>query len=329
MIDISVIIPVYNTEKYLKRCVDSVIAQKNITLEIILVDDGSTDTSPSICDKYAEQFSFVKVLHIKNTGPATAKNAGMSLAEGEYIALTDSDDEMKPYMLCEMLHAAHLYKADIACCNYMQVDEAGNISHTEHTGQTIPLTHEQGLQHLLSKDKIYSQCWTKIYRRSLLSDHSIRNENGLRTEEDFIFNIMAFSKSDTSVIVDKPLYIYTHREKSLAHDYFRQHISQFIDNRILRVNMTDHIVSKESSNIIDWSRAHNIMYYNELIGKVALFPNFYNDLRIKEVMDYIKTHKNVLITHLHLCGFSKYGAFLILHLPIWIYLRYRRHKAIM
>src|SRR5574344_290604 len=245
--DVSIIIPVFNTETYLKRCVDSVIAQENVSVEIILVDDGSTDSSPKICDSYAAYYDNIKVLHISNSGPATAKNEGMKLATCEYIALTDSDDEMEPNMLSNMIYAAHQYHADIVCCNYMQVDENGNKSHPKHTNKIIPLDHEQGLIHLLSKDKIYSQCWTKIYRREFLTRNRITNENGLRTEEDFIFNIKAFCKCTTSVIVDKPLYIYTHREKSLAHDYFRQHISQFIDNRILRVNMTDHIVSKESS----------------------------------------------------------------------------------
>lgn len=325
--DISIIIPVYNTEKYLKRCIDSIISQQNVTMEIILVDDGSTDTSPQICDEYTDKCENILVLHIANSGPATAKNEGMRIARGDYIALTDSDDAMKPDMLGEMLRAAHEHKADIVCCNYLQIDEKGNISHKEYSNQTIVLNHEQGLIHLLSKDKIYSQCWTKIYRRDFLTTNDIKNENGLRTEEDFIFNIKAFCKCETSVIVDKPLYIYTHREQSLAHDYFRQHISQFIDNRILRVNITDHLMKDESDMILEWSNAHNIMYYNELIGKVALFPKYYQDKRLQAVFAYIKNNHGILLRHLNLCGFSRYGAWLILHLPIRLYMRYRKEKA--
>jgi glycosyltransferase involved in cell wall biosynthesis len=325
--DVSVIIPVYNTASYLIRCVDSVIAQKDVSIEIILVDDGSTDTSPQICDEYAGKYDFIKVLHITNSGPATAKNEGMKIAEGDYIALTDSDDAMKPEMLRDMIQAAYHHQADIVCCSYCQIDEKGNISHTESTDDTIVLNHEQGLIHLLAKDKIYSQCWTKIYRRKFLNDNDITNNNGLRTEEDFIFNIKAFGKCTTSAIVDKPLYIYTHREQSLAHDYFRQHISQFIDNRILRVNITVHLMQNESAAIIEWSHAHNIMYYNELIGKVALFPEYYQDKRMQTVFVYIKRHRDVLHRHLNLCGFSKYGAWLILHLPIFLYMRYRKGKA--
>ena len=190
--DVSVIIPVYNTEKYLKQCIDSVIAQVDVSLQIILIDDGSIDSSPLICDEYSKKYNFIRTLHINNSGPATAKNTGISIAEGEYIALTDSDDELKPNMFSEMLEAAHQYNADIVCCNYIQVDEIGNMSHTEHCNQIIPLNHEQGLQHLLAKDKIYSQCWTKIYKRETLTSNNITNENGLKTEEDFIFNIKVF-----------------------------------------------------------------------------------------------------------------------------------------
>jgi glycosyltransferase involved in cell wall biosynthesis len=325
--DVSVIIPVYNTEKYLKRCVDSILAQQDIAMEIILVDDGSTDTSPQICDRYAADYHYIHVLHIKNSGPATAKNEGMKIAVGDYIALTDSDDKMKPTMLSEMVHAARSHHADIACCNYMQTDESGHISHTQHTGETISLNHEQGLIHLLGKDKIYSQCWTKIYRRDFLTSNGIMNENGLRTEEDFIFNIKAFCKCEASVIIDKPLYIYTHREKSLAHNYFRQHISQFIDNRILRVNITDNLIKAEPDTIIEWGYAHNIMYFNELIGKVALFPDFYQDKRIQDIFGYIRHHRDVLQRHLDLCGFSKFGAWLLLYLPIGLYMRYRNSKT--
>jgi hypothetical protein len=153
------------------------------------------------------------------------------------------------------------------------------------------------------------------------------NEDGLRTEEDFIFNINAFCKSTSSVIVDKPLYIYTYREKSLAHSYFRQHINQFIDNRILRVNATDNLISNESEQIIEWGHAHNIMYYNELIGKVALFPDYYKDNRMKEVFNYIRSNRIVLLNHLSLCGFSKLGAWMALHLPICLYMRYRKTKT--
>lgn len=325
--DVSVIIPVYNTEKYLVSCVDSILQQNDVSLEIILVDDGSTDASPSICDDYAQKYDNIHTLHIQNSGPATAKNEGLKLAQGNYIALTDSDDRMEPLMLHKMVSAGYEHDADIVCCNYKQIDEQGNVSHLNSTNQQYVLNHEEGLIHFFSKDKIYSQCWTKLYKHQMLSDNHIENDPGLRTDEDFIFNIRAFVHAKTTVIVDEPLYEYTHREGSLAHAYFKSHINQYIDNRIQRVKVTQDAVKNESDTIKHWSTVHIIMYHNELLGKVALFPEYYADPRIKEVLRFIKRNKSILNQHYTLCGFSKIGKMLITNLPSWLYMRYRKSKV--
>lgn len=324
--DVSIVIPVYNTEKYLHVCIDSVLAQTGVSLEIILVDDGSTDSSPCICDKYAEEHDNITTIHIKNSGPATAKNEGLLLAKGNYIALTDSDDKMAPMMLHKMVNAGYNHNADIVCCNYKQIDEQGVVSHLNSTNQLYVLNHEEGLIHFFSKDKIYSQCWTKLYKRQMLKDYNIENDPGLRTDEDFIFNIRAFVKAQTTVIVDEPLYEYTYRENSLARDYFKKNINKYIDNRIQRVKVTQDAVKNESDSIKYWSLVHIIMYYNELLGKVALFPEYYSDKRIINILAFIKKNKAILKRHYQFCGFSKIGRLLVLNLPNFIYMRYRRTK---
>ena len=325
--EISVIIPVYNVEQYLKRCVDSVLHQENVSLEIILVDDGSTDASGTICDDYAANHPNIKSLHITNSGPSTAKNVGYDMASGTYVAFIDSDDEIKPDMFCTMLQFGYQHNADIVCCNYIQVDEVGNISHTEHTGQEYVLNQDEALKAILIKDKIYSQCWTKIYKRETMDIHHVRNTDGLKTEEDFIYNIQAFACSKTVCIVDKPLYIYTHRSKSLSKDYYRNHISQYIDNRILRLEMVDNIIHERFPHLQEYSTYHCIFYYNELIGRICLFPKFYHDQRVHKVLSYIKKHSNVLLAHHNKLGFSKMGARLIIYLPDILYLHYRRWKS--
>ena len=326
--DVSVIIPVYNTEQYLANCVDSVLKQHGVSLEIILVDDGSKDSSPSICDKYAEEHDNITAIHIQNSGPATAKNEGLKLAQGNYIALTDSDDKMEPLMLSKMVSAGYEHDADIICCNYKQVDEQGIISHLNSTNQKYVLNHEDGLIHFFSKDKIYSQCWTKLYKRKMLTDYQIDNDSGLRTDEDLIFNIKAFTHAQKTVIVDEPLYVYTHRENSLAHAYFKNNISQYIDNRIKRVQVTQKAVKNESDTVKEWSTVHIIMYYNELLGKVALFPELYSDKRIISIYKFIKEHKPILNKFYRLCGFSKIGKLFVSRLPCYLYMRYRKFRII-
>lgn len=325
--DVSVIIPVYNTEKYLAVCIDSVLQQDNVSLEIILVDDGSTDSSPVICETYVHKHPNIKAIHIQNSGPATAKNEGLKHAIGNYIALTDSDDKMEPEMLHKMVSAGYKHDADIICCNYKQIDENGNVSHLNATYGQYVLNHEEGLVHFFSKDKIYSQCWTKLYKHQMLVDNHIENDPGLRTDEDFIFNIRAFTHAKTTVIVDEPLYEYTYRENSLAHGYFKKNINQYIDNRVKRVNVTQEAVKNESDIIKKWSTVHIIMYYNELLGKVALFPEYYADKRILEIFKFIRSNRKILHQHYRDCGFSKKGKWLIQLLPSTLYMRYRKSRS--
>lgn len=324
--DISVIIPIYNVEKYLRRCLDSVLRQESVTTEIILVDDGSTDSSGKICEEYAASHSNIKCIHIDNSGPSTAKNVGYDVAIGNYIAFIDSDDEIKPDMLSLMLQSGYQHNADIVCCNYIQVDEEGNISHTSHTNKEYVLTQDEAIKAILIKDKVYSQCWTKIYKRQTMLENRVRNPEGLKTDEDFIYNIQAFACSKTVCVVDKPLYIYTHRSKSLSKDYFQNHINQYIDNRIQRLELVGDIIHQKFPYLEEYCIYHCIFYYNELIGRICLFPKIYQDQRVHKVLSYIRNHADVLMAHHNKLGFSKSGARLILYLPDILYLFYRNWK---
>ena len=241
-IRLSVIIPVYNTEKYLKRCVDSVLENRSVGLEIILVDDGSTDSSPSICDSYSSRFTFVKTIHGKNCGPASAKNRGIEIAKGEYVALIDSDDEVKPDMFVKMLETAKAHNADIVGCNYEERLPDGTIRQFSYSGKTIVLDRKGALEHFLMKGKIYTQCWTKIYRREMVVANNIRNIEGLKTDEDFIFNIHCLVHASTTCVVDLPLYTYSMLPDSLSKAYYCKRIDSYIDNRLLNFDITRRLI---------------------------------------------------------------------------------------
>lgn len=326
--DISVIIPVYNTEKFLRSCIDSILVQANVSFEIILVDDGSSDSSPVICDTYANKYNNIKVFHIKNSGPATARNEGFKVAQGEYITFTDSDDKMEPLMLFKMISAGKEHHADIICCNYKEVDEEGHITDRIYSNQTYILNHEDALVHFYSKDKIFSQCWTKLFKRQLLIDHHIENDPTLRFDEDIIYNIKAFKHAQTTVIIDEPLYEYTLRGNSLAHgEYYIKHTDQYINDSIKRVQITLESVKDETDRVKEWSNVHILLYHNQLLGRVASLPKFHSDKRIKEILKYMRGNRIILRKYYKRCGLSIIGMLLISYLPSGLYMIYRKSKT--
>lgn len=324
--DISVIIPVYNTEKYIASCVNSVLRQENVSLEIILVDDGSTDSSASICDDYAEKHDNIIVLHINNSGPATAKNCGLELAKGDYVSFTDSDDELEPTMFYEMIKAGKDNNSEIICCNFKEADAHGNISHTVCSGKTSIFDKIEALRHLLSKDMIYTGSVTKIFKREFLTQNHITHNDGLKTDEDFIMNIKAFAKCTNCVVVDKCFYIINYRENSLSHSYFKENIDSYINNRFIRSQIIEKVVSEECPELIEWAYLQNIMYFNELLGRISLFPSLYHDKRTKDVFVYIRKHWIILLKNHSMCGFSMLGCYLLKFMPSYLYMYYRALK---
>lgn len=324
---LSVIIPIYNTEAYLDKCLSSLLLQTYTNIEIILVDDGSTDASSSICDAYAIKYSFIKVLHLENGGPATAKNKGYTYAKGKYIAYIDSDDELKPEMYKLMLESAERNQADIVCCSYIQVDETGGKSHEECTGLEYILNCGEGLKHLLEKNMIYSQCWTKIYRRDILQTNQIRFIDGLKTEEDFIYNLQVFMKSNIITIVDIPLYIYTYRNSSLSRKYYKTHLENFLMNMDYRLQLTDDVISKNFPKLSEISTVHCLQYYNLMIGRAAMFPYQYSKRYLIPAFSYIRKNWKILLKFHSKCGLSFVGALLYLLLPNFLYFSYRIQKS--
>ena len=140
---ISVIVTAYNIENYLPRCLDSLLRQSYKSLEIIVVDDGSTDDTPGICDRYAGKHENITAVHRENGGPSAARNAGLKIAKGTYIGYVDGDDWVEPDMYRDMLKACLDKNAEIAICTYRQVGEGAEEIHP--TGKVIELTREETL----------------------------------------------------------------------------------------------------------------------------------------------------------------------------------------
>ncbi len=211
---ISVIVPVYNMEQYLERCIHSIRQQTYENLQIILVDDGSTDSSPRMCDEYAAQDARIKVVHKPNGGLSDARNAGLAIATGDYIGYVDSDDWIEPHMYERLYEACTKENAGLAVCRYAKVYRDGVI--TGGTGEIIVFDREELLRVYICDHEdytIYNSVWSKLFRRDLVEGTLFPVG---RNSEDIMYTTKAFCKTEKAVYVDECLYYYVlDREDSI------------------------------------------------------------------------------------------------------------------
>ena len=228
---ISVIIPVYNVEKYLRRCLDSVIAQTYQNLEIICVDDGSIDESGRICDQYAVRDARIKVIHQENQGRSAARNKGLDAAEGEYIAFVDSDDYILEDMYKKMLDKLLNYNVDLCVCQWQyefsdgrQVVKKKNIDPTIY-GCKTSLEFARFLYRGNYENGVVVAAWNKLYRRALLD--KIRFEGRIHEDEAFSGRIMA--KNISVYVMEEQFYVYAQNGDSLTNKPFSANKFFFLD----------------------------------------------------------------------------------------------------
>lgn len=280
---ISIIVPVYNTEKYLSRCIDSVINQTFTDFEVLLIDDGSTDNSGKICDEYAEKDSRIKVIHKENGGQAEARNLALDIAKGDYIAFVDSDDYISKYYLHILYDNIKKYDADISVC---VCEKFTDILPTETTTQTHPETYsgkEFTTRCLL--DKIPMKPWIlcdKLWHRDCFSE--IRMPIGRIYEDNaIVYKILYNAKK----IVDcnNKLYFYFQRPESTVNQPFSiKHLDWlFVLNEmsIFFKELNDNTLYKKTiemyiSAIVNAS--HNVQKY---VGDKSVVKKLRNNLKVQ------------------------------------------------
>lgn len=214
---VSVIVPVYNAEKYLDRCLKSILGQTYRSLEILLIDDGSTDSSLEIMNDYARQDSRIRVFHKKNGGVSSARNLGLEMMGGEYCTFVDSDDYVSEAYVERLILGMKERKADLAMCLHQSVTpgEASLISSKTGKPRHIQVT----LSELSYWDKTDSfdlrYCWGACYRRSLVSQ--IRFDESLFVGEDLLFFATCLVRSGSFVLDNEKLYAYVQHSQSVCH----------------------------------------------------------------------------------------------------------------
>lgn len=226
---ISVIVPIYNVEKYLNKCIESIVSQTYANLEILLVDDGSTDGSPAICDSWAEKDSRIKVIHKPNGGGGEARNVGFDAASGDIISLIDSDDYPSPTMF-EHLMSLMSEDVDIAECEIVNTytDEAEFSSATK----TVTANTEEALRYNIG-DKIFRQTPpNKLYRKSAVD--GVYFPVGKLIDDEF-WTYKVFAKARYCVHSDAKLYAYRQREESAMHISFSLKRLQAVEAKLERL----------------------------------------------------------------------------------------------
>lgn len=217
---VSIIVPVYNVEKYLKKCLDSIIKQTYENLEIILVDDGSTDSSGIICDEYALKDDRIKVIHKKNGGLSDARNVGIDNANGSYLCCIDSDDYVDEEMIQRLYNSVIANGADMSICNFLEVDDNGIVLPKEQSGimgDGVLYKNEFYSPSNIKYFTVFTVAWNKLYKREIFDD--IRYPYGKIHEDEFVVHKI-FDKCNVISCVEKPMYYYLQRSNSIAHSKF-------------------------------------------------------------------------------------------------------------
>lgn len=315
---ISVIVPVYNVEEYLPKCIESILNQTHKNLELILVDDGSPDGSPKICDEYAEKDKRVKVIHKKNAGVSAARNDGLDAAKGDFIAFVDSDDWIEQDMYEKLILKQQENDYDLVMCNFNWVID-GKTTHM-YEGSKKEFCESKDITYILrmpdykavGEDKFVTNgninCYTAkyLYRKEVLKN--IRFNTNLTYSEDIRFLLEIFLNKDLKVgYIEDCMYNYFIRKASLSQGRVNNLVEKsqkFIDS------VTELLNGTEYENLIEAQKF--FYYYITAVNKIRY--NTDDDLSSIESWNNKKTYK----AHKVLCNGlkSKIKAFLV-HKRLW------------
>ena len=270
---ISVIVTVYNIEKYVERGVNSIINQTYKNLEIILVDDGSTDSGAGICDELAERDDRIVVIHKKNGGPADARNAGMAVAKGNLIGFVDGDDWIDEDMYEKMYSAVLEQDADMAVCRYRQVYK--DLTQDDSVDRVILFEGQEALQYYVEEREEYNiqnAVWNKLFRRELLKGINFPVERWCG--EDIVFTTEALSRVKRCVYLD-----------SACYNYIIDREGSIMNTRIISLTFKDLIpIYREKTKFLikierqDLADVHDYFFYKRMLL-------FYNQLKKSDLPD--------------------------------------------
>lgn len=292
---ISVIVPIYNVEKYLSRCIDSLVRQTHKNMEIILVDDGSLDSCGEICDKYAEKYKQIIVVHQKNSGVSAARNAGLNIANGEYIGFVDPDDWVDLQTYEGMYKALNMCMIDLAICGYEYYDEQNrkdeNRSYVIRENEII--SQKEVMKRFSDiPPTVRHGVVNKLFKKEVLKDQKFKE--GLHSSEDVLFLNEYVQKIKNAVVVHRPYYKNLVRLGSATHGGLK--IESLADSFEAHYRMYSDVVGKYPE-LKNHSQAFLLdvcaLKYKEAKGKAEYLDNKGKkqiELKLKIMKRFIKSN---------------------------------------
>lgn len=274
---ISIIVPVYKVEKYLKKCLDSIINQTYKNLEIIIVDDGSPDGCPNICDEYSKKDDRIKVIHQKNMGLSIARNNGIKLATGEYIGFVDSDDFIEPTMYEDLYNAIIKNNAQMSICNFNVITNKDKYKRNDYP-ENKTYDKMEILKEILLDKNIQSYAWNKLYKKELFD--AIQYPAG-KKYEDIGTTFYLAEKCDKIQLIGKAEYNYINRNDSIVFNFDEQTILDYTEIIMERYEYVN-------------EKYHSLRKYN-FFYLVKTLTTAYNDaFIINDISDKLKTRLQIL-----------------------------------
>ena len=222
---ISIIVPVYNVENYIEKCVNSIINQTYKNIEIIIVDDGSKDNSGKKCDELAKKDNRIKVIHKLNGGLSDARNSGMKIANGKYIGFVDSDDYIKEDMFETLYKLNKKYNSDISIVSYYEIYR-GKIISVRDSKKLEELSKLEAIKELLIDTKIQSYAWNKLFKKELFEGIEFPTNKNF---EDIATTLLLFERANKVVLLEDPKYYYVRRDDSIVGDRNYKTYKDYLD----------------------------------------------------------------------------------------------------
>ncbi len=235
---LSVIVPAYNIAPWLPKCLDSILAQEGVNLEVVVVNDGSSDNTAAVLDAYAASHPQVKAIHKENGGVTSARLRGVAEAKGDWIGFIDGDDEIEPWMYGRLLENARTHVADIAHCGHKVCFPDGRVQMIHGTKAIHVHDTNQGLYELLDAGMVDGSLCTKLFRRELFEGLEAWMDPSIKNNEDLLMNYYLFSRCHASVYEDVCPYKYLLREGSAS--YRQGNERSFFDPIRVRQHILQH-----------------------------------------------------------------------------------------